>query len=147
MRLHTSLTHQQVEAALERAKKAGRVDPNIYPVDTNSPDATSFCNMAEHGSKTHVRSFEIQLGSDIYTPIPEPVTRFGRTQKTRRRSQNGTWAATWREWGWFMAEVFAADPNARWGTAPKYDGKDERRWGYFDLTDFDQKTKYEFCLD
>ena len=36
MRLHTSLTHQQVEAALERAKKAGRVDPNIYPVDTNS---------------------------------------------------------------------------------------------------------------
>ena len=147
MRLHTSLSYEQVEAALSRAKNNGKVDKSVQFVDTNAPGTQTYRNMAVHGSHTHARSFEVQLGAYEYTPIPEPVNRYGRTQKTRRRSQNGSWAATWREWGWFMAEVYADDPLARWGQRPKYDGKDDRRWGYFDLTDFDQKTDYEFCLD
>src|ERR1700691_2606235 len=100
MRLHTSLTYEQVEAAIARAKKSGRVHPSIYPVDTNEPGAMTYRNMSQHGSRTHARAFEIQLESGHQSPIPETVNRYGRTQKTRRRSQNGAWAATWREWGW-----------------------------------------------
>lgn len=136
MRLHTSLTELQVVEALIRSQRKGHVAASV-----------GFMVRATYRSRSHAGAFEIQLGSDTYSPIPEPVNRYGRTQKTRRRSQNGSWAATWREWGWFIAEIYAEDPLARWGAAPKYDGKDDKRWGYFDLTDFDQQTDYEFCLD
>lgn len=127
MRLHTQLAAHEIRAALDRAKKRGLVSNNVYLV-----------KFERHGSRTHPISFEVQLGSEVYCSIPEPVARYGNVQKTRRRSQNGKWAATWREWGWFMAEIFDADPNARFGN---------KSWGYDGRDDFDQKTDYEFCLD
>lgn len=133
MRLHTSLNERCVLSAFRLAQGRGHISQAVFPVV-----------LREHRSRTHPRSFEIQLGSRDYSPIPEPVNRYGRTQKTRRRGQNGDWAATWREWGWFMTEVFSADPGARWGARPRHDGRDHARWGYFDREDFHRKTNHEF---
>ena len=38
MRLHTSLSYEQVEAALSRAKNNGKVDKSVQFVDTNAPE-------------------------------------------------------------------------------------------------------------
>lgn len=134
MKLHTSLSQDKVMAAFRLAQGSGHISQAVFPVV-----------FEEHRSHTHPRSFEIQLGSQDYSPIPEPVNRYGREQKTRRRSHNlSCWAATWREWGWFIAEVFDADPRSRWGTRPRHDGRDHARWGYFDREDFHRKTNHEF---
>lgn len=149
MRLHTSLTYEQVEAALHRAKGKGHVATDVQFQDTQPEGAVSYRLMAEHGSHTHDRAFEIQLGVsklDPYQPLPaDYVNQFGKRQKTRRSTNGGgnAWAATWHEWGWFMAEVFAADPDAMFGNR----GKPGRPgWGYDGVTDFDQKTNYQFLL-
>jgi hypothetical protein len=104
MRIHTThpLAHTTTlcRAALERAQAAGRVAPGVY-----------FDKITAHGSRTHTSAAEVHLVSDT----KEPGSK-------RRRPNSGTvgadgrgdvWAATWAEWGWFMAEVFAADPGAR----------------------------------
>jgi hypothetical protein len=139
MRLHTSLSEVQVMAALQRAKDAGHVAEDV-----------SFTILSARPSRTHTRQFEVQLGVDKslpYKPLPDNyVNQYGKRQKTRR-STNGsarTWAATWHEWGWFMAEAFEADPDSRWGDDPN---RAKHPWGYFDQSDFDQKTEYAFCLD
>lgn len=103
MRIHTShpLAHTTVicRAALDRAKAAGRVSPSVY-----------FDKITAHRSTTHTTAAEVHLVSDV----KEPGSK-------RRRPNSGThgadgaevWAATWDEWGWFLAEVFAADPGAK----------------------------------
>jgi hypothetical protein len=135
MRLHTRLTADDIYAALQRAKDAGHIAP-----------AVEFNPIFATGSQTHPRAYEISLTSPEYVPLPEPVNRYGRVQKTRRRARNGGWAATWREWGWFMAELFVMDPDSRWGTRPRHDGRDNKRWGYFNEADFHSKTNQEFTL-
>lgn len=130
MRLHTSLTDNEVMATLVRAKGAGHVTANI-----------GFAGWGRHGSRSHARAFEIQLGTWDKNSLPAGYTdQRGRTMNVRKYANSGharadaVYAATWREWGWFMAEVFAADPSAKFGP---YDGR----------CDFNNKTHGEFCKE
>lgn len=140
MRLHTCLDQGAIFAAMQRAMNAGQVAPDV-----------TFIVLCEYPSRTHTRSFEIQLGvskGQAYQRLPEHyVNQYGKRQKTRRSSQNnGSWAATYHEWGWFIAQCFEADPESRWGTNPER-SRNPNAWGYFNQDDFDTKTSYKFCLD
>lgn len=68
----------------------------------------------------------------------------------RRYSNSGTdgaapvWSATWHEWGWFIAEIFKADPGARFDGNPEKSKRPKYIWGYSSPKDFHEKTKHEF---
>ncbi len=140
MRLHTKLSYAYVYAALKRAKDAGRVTPDVQ-----------FLDLEPHKSRTHPFGWEIQLGTyDKYSLPAGTVDQRGKAMRVRRYKNSGTrgaagsdgwvtpsaYAATWHEWGWFMAAVFEADPDARWGSL--------KGWGYRSLGDFTVKTKGAF---
>jgi hypothetical protein len=138
MRLHTKLTSDDVYAALSRAKRTGRVSSTVV-----------FDPITAYNSKTHPRAYEIQLGTfDSYLPF-NTFDQHGRRMRTRRtrNTRNYTddqrFAATWHEWGWFIAEIFAADPSARWGGNP---ATSKHPWGYFSEADFSKKTSGLFNL-
>lgn len=138
MRLHTSLTWLEVHNALQRAKDAGKVTEDVQ-----------FLGYDRHNSRSHERAFEIQLGTYDKTSLP-PGTKdqYGKNMKTRRYKNSGdsgaesgwfepaVYAATWHEWGWFMREVFDADPGALFGSVKGH--------GYNGTADFHEKTNGAF---
>jgi hypothetical protein len=143
MKLHTELTGQQVHAALYEAVKKGKITPDVQLMNFDSA-----------GSRSHARAFEIHLGTWEKDTLPKGYRdQNGRKLSVRRFSNSGdsgaaseyyghdgaVWAATWHEWGWFMVEIFDADPNAVFGspTARGYGGYKSRE-------DFDQKTNNAF---
>lgn len=139
MRLHTTLTSMQLNAALRDAKLAGHITQDV-----------TFTSFSIHNSRTHVRAFEVQLGTYCQDSLPAGYTdQNGHRMKVRRFKNSGdggatsgwyeptVWAATWHEWGWLMVEIWKADPTARWGG--------EKGYGYKDRADFDVKTKGAFC--
>jgi hypothetical protein len=132
MRLHTSLTYPQILAALNAAKQDGRIAEDVMLTCTH------------HRSSTHQRAFEIQLGAYDKHSLPAgTVDQHGRKMSVRRYKNGGNigatsdtgfghgdesvWAATYDEWGWFIAEIFAADPEALWGSPknPQYENADD----------------------
>jgi hypothetical protein len=140
MRLHTDLSSSQVGAALQRAKRAGRIAPDV-----------DFTVYAPGRSLTHQHAYEIQLGTYDQGSLPAGYTdQHGHRMRVRRyRNSNhgdAEWAATWHEWGWLIAEIFVADPNARWGADPARCARPEYAWGYASEADFHRKTKGEFRL-
>lgn len=110
MRLHTDLhTPESIDAALERAKAAGKI-----------PRHVSLYEHGWHGSTSRARGAEIKLGTD--TKLPGDRRRW---TNTGRHGSSATWgegvyAATWAEWGWFLAELFAHDPHA---SCSRYEGE------------------------
>lgn len=126
MRLHTKLDGQQVHAALQQAKEAGHVTPDV-----------TFTGWAEHRSQSRARAFEVQLGTCVKELPPGTVDQRGKKMNVRRYANSGQsgagaeYAATWHEWGWLMSYVFLADPEAKFGP---YDGE----------ADFTGKTHGEF---
>ncbi len=97
MRIHTSATREQVEAAMRKAKVR----------------ATAF---SEHGSRSRDRAFEVVLSG------------------ASRRRQNGgerEYAATWDQWGVFLASIFEVDPAMKC-------------WAYDGVDAFDHRTNYRF---
>ena len=140
MKLHTNLTATEVDAALHAAKRkrliAWDVDFNVF-----TPGR----------SLTHAHGYEIHLGTNYQDSLPAGYTdQNGARLRVRRLSgtTQGTarYAATWHEWGWFMAEVFAADPGARWGQDPARSARPEYAWGYASEADFHRKTDGQFRL-
>jgi hypothetical protein len=146
MKLHTELTSSQVHAALYEAVKKGKVAPDIQ-----------LMNFGKAGSRSHARAFEIHLGTWEKGSLPKGYRdQNGHKLSTRRFSNSGdsgasseyyghdgaVWAATWHEWGWFMVEIFDADPNAVFGspTARGYGG-------YKSRADFDEKTNGAFMSE
>lgn len=131
MRLHTKLDHMDVAAAMERAKQAGHVSRDVM-----------FMTFEPHKSRTHPQAFELRLGSWDWR-LPEGTKdRTGRNMPRRRplnTRDRSTYAATWHEWGWFMAQVFWADPDARFG--------DLKDWHYAGYADFMDKTEDAFDLE
>jgi hypothetical protein len=139
MRLHTRLTYTQVYDALHQAQAAGHVTPDVH-----------FVSYGASGSRTHPYGYEIQLGTcDRYSLPAGYKDQHGKNLRVRRFKNSGhygassewatgedTYSATWHEWGWFIAAVFAADPSARWGSV--------KGWGYRDEADFNFKTKNQF---
>ena len=118
MKLHTKLSGTEVREAMEAAKLAGKVTPDVYFVEY------------DHGnSRTHAHRFEIQLGTDDKHSLPAgTVDQYGRRMNVRRYKNSGNsgansgflaeeiYAATWDEWGWFIAEIMRRDPEAVFGT-------------------------------
>lgn len=147
MKLHTSLTYRQVHEALALAQRGGLITPDVMLV-----------TCGEHGSRTHPRSFDVQLGSyDKHSLPPGTTDQHGKRMRVRRfknsgshgaTSQYGTgenvWSATWHEWGWFMAAIFDADPQARFGDNPARSSHPQYVWGYASQADFDAKTDGQF---
>ena len=137
MRLHTKLTADEVAQALRHAKAAGRIAPDVH-----------FTVGRAGSSRTHPHSYEIQLGTHDRDSLPAGYTdQNGRGLRVRRarnsRHGGARYAATWHEWGWLIAEVFAADPGSRWGDNP---ARSRRPWGYFSPEDFRAKTGGAFRL-
>ncbi|HBH59913.1 MAG TPA: hypothetical protein DDY41_17665 [Arthrobacter bacterium] len=104
MRLHTNtLTWRAVHEALDRAILAGRIPAHV-----------SLITCAEYRSRVRKAGIEIQLGT--YDKEPGDGRRWSNTGTHGANSEangEGVYAATWNEWGWFLAEVFAADPEAK----------------------------------
>lgn len=140
MRLHTKLTYAQVYGALRQAKDAGQVTEDV-----------EFIVLADHGSRSRPRAFEVQLGTYDQCSLPAGYRdQYGKLMRVRRFKNTGSagassgvlcgdrvWSATWHEWGWFMARVFALDPGAVFG------GKG---YGYHGREDFNYKTGQDFRL-
>jgi hypothetical protein len=78
MRFHTSLTTRQVNAALSTAILTGNVAPDVYLVA-----------LSPHGSRTHTRAFEIQLGAVNRNSLPAGVHR------SERQAPEGTPVQEW----------------------------------------------------
>ncbi len=73
-----------------------------------------YLDVTVHGSRTRDHAAEVHL----YAYDPRPVTRNGRPALSRRRPNGGTrgglsdvYAATYDEWGAFLARVFATRSN------------------------------------
>lgn len=120
MRIHTdTLTVTDIYAA---AAHAGGGDYRTSPV---------YVDVMEHGSRKRARAFNVSLtGTSTRRP------------NSGNRGADGAdvYAATWDEWGMFLAELFRRDPNA---TIPGvYESGEHFRWvtgGRFDtLTPADQ---------
>jgi hypothetical protein len=75
--------------------------------------------MTRHGSRTHSHAFNVTLEGSS-NRRPNPGSGQGGDPDAR--------AATWEEWGMFLARVFAADPAARTTGGGGYDGADDYHW-------------------
>jgi uncharacterized protein YwbE len=138
MKLHTNLTDVQVSNALYRAQQKGLITRDVH-----------FAVFTPGRSLTHPHGFEIQLGTYNQDSLPAGYTdQNGRKLRVRRiRGSNGgsaKWAATWHEWGWLIAEIFAADPGARWGSDPARSARPQYALGYASAADFHAKTNGSF---
>lgn len=120
MRIHTDYHNPStVSAALLHCQTAGLIHPDVrLAVNT------------EHRSRTRRRGIEVQLGAPDGTPwfLPEPSRRHLdsvaddkaiRAASVRRTRNAGSYgasgeflrmAATWHEWGYFLAALFHDDP-------------------------------------
>lgn len=110
MKLHSNiLTASDVRDALERAKKRGHVDR-----------LTVFDVLEVKGSRTRKNAFEVHLEW-----VGDKVKGDGRrwtNSGNRGADTGGSYAATYDEWGWFIAELFDKDENAVFG---HYKGMDD----------------------
>jgi hypothetical protein len=141
MRLHTKLTYAHVYGALKAAKDKGKITTDVMFVNDKGPARSS----------THQYAYEIQLGTYNKDSLPEGYKdQHGKKMNVRRFKNSGNsgatsgwyepavWSATYDEWGWFIVEIFAADPTARWG------GIGKSTSGYRNLDDFHVKTNGRF---
>jgi hypothetical protein len=82
--------------------------------------------LEEHESATHPRAFDVKLQGE-----------------SRRRPAGGSstgYAATWDQWGVFLAAIYAEDYDARCGGTAK-------RPVYANAGDFDYQTGFRFADD
>jgi hypothetical protein len=96
VKLHTSLTETEIRACLDRAKADGEVPADI-----------EFDVLGTIGSRSHQGGFGVHLAT-----ARNDTRADGRK---RRPAAYGKYAATYDEWGWFLAAFFAADPGGRAG--------------------------------
>jgi hypothetical protein len=116
MKLHSNnITEQDIRDALKTEKESGRIAPTV-----------TFKVLDPKGSRSHVRAFEVQLHSWDYVP-----------RDGRRRGNDGAygamqeyWAATYDEWGFFLAALYRVDPNMVCGTVknPVYADEYDYTW-------------------
>lgn len=95
MKVHTSLSRGEVAAALKDAIDRGHVAASVY-----------IEHMAVLRSRSHAQVIDVRLsalpGSRTVDGVRHRLTR-DRTRTTASRD----------EWGWFLAEVFQLDPEAK----------------------------------
>lgn len=140
MKLHTNLTDVQVSNALFRAQQKSLVTRDVH-----------FTVFTPERSLTHPHGFEIMLGTFSQDSLPAGYVDQNGMHLRVRRARNAMkgdakYAATWHEWGWFMAELFAADPGSRWGQNPARSRRPQHIYGYASEADFHRKTENQFRL-
>lgn len=125
MRLHTKLSYRQILEAMAQVKLDKRMAADI-----------EFVKFGFHGSQSRDHAFEIQLGTTDQASGPTNSRHFKNSGKHGATSEyfhgENIWAATYDEWGWFIAEIFAMDPKAHWGM------------NYTSAEDFHSKTEGRF---
>lgn len=120
MRIHVNHDATHIYAALNAAKDEGGVENSIY-----------FDRFELHRSQTHPRAFEVHLGTD--TKLPGSKRRPPNSGSYGAGGEFARWAATYDEWGWFLAALFEADPDAKVGNI--YHGRNH----------FHEITRYRFA--
>jgi hypothetical protein len=96
MRIHTdTLTRGDFATALNHCITAGTVAPQV-----------NFKSLSQHGSQSHNSAFEVQL--DAASKKPGDGRRGGNSG-SYGAMQDGTFAATCDEWGFFLAHLFDLD--------------------------------------
>ncbi|MDG6938495.1 MAG: hypothetical protein JRN42_08185 [Nitrososphaerota archaeon] len=122
MKLHTStLTLDDIYDALNSAKKTGRVAEDVF-----------FVQLKKRGSNSRFGGYLIHLGT--YEQGSGPTTsRHRKNSGKYGPTTDGLWAASYDEWGWFIAGIFDRDPEAIFG---QYQG----RW------DFNRQTDNKYLL-
>lgn len=122
MKLHSNiLTENDVRDALSRAKQRGNVDPLV-----------EFNLLDPRGSRSRKNGFEIRLEW-----LGNKVKGDGRRWTNTGNAGSGTggmYAATYDEWGWFIAELFDKDEHAIFGHYTGMDG-------------FNTATRYKYELE
>jgi len=80
-------------------------------------------DVSEHGSRTHARAFEVHLTGTSH-------------RRPNNRGTSDDYAATWDEWGMFLADLYRLDPGMMCGNA--------KHPTYCDADDFDYQTAGRF---
>lgn len=120
MKLHSNtLTDETVRQALRRAQAKGNVADDVYMVE-----------FVPGGSRSRARRWEVQLGTNDKTSGPSKSRHY---KNSGQYGGGQIWAATYDEWGWFIAELFVADPEALFGT-------------YLGVDSFNQQTNDKYVL-
>lgn len=117
MKIHTNLIE---EAHLTRAR--------TYAMEQAEQGAFWIADMEVQGSRTHGHKLVVHLEGD------------GSTSRRRRNSGTygavvGSFAATYDQWGWFLAYLFDIDPEAR------TDGR-----GYNGFDNYHEQTQGKYLL-
>lgn len=101
MKIQTRLTEAEVQECLGRSKDDGDMPADIV-----------FDVFGTVGSRSHPHAFEVHLATAQNDTRADSVKR-----KASSMAGGGglKYAATYDEWGYFLAELFAADPEARAG--------------------------------
>jgi len=123
MRLHSDiLITRDIETALQQCKHDGTVDGFVQ-----------FETFDVKKSRSRANGFEIQLGW-YGTKVPGDGRRWKNTGNRGANSEynaNGVYAATYDEWGYFIAELFRLDADLTFGH-------------YTSLEVFHEMTKYAY---
>ena len=119
MKLHTKLDIGEVYNSLIVTKARELMTEDIF-----------FHQLIEQPSKSHPHGFIIQLATTDQQSGPKNSRYYKNTGKRGAHSETGLgradeslWAATYDEWGWFIADLFERDPGASFGhykTAAKF---------------------------
>jgi hypothetical protein len=122
MRLHTDkLTYSDVIRAV------------VLSYEDNPNGGGYFADaVVEHGSRVRDHAFEIALEG-----LGSRHTRaraWGQGSYGKGSQEHAPRAATYDDWGYFIAQVFLKDPDAVFGP---YKGRD----------DFDEKTRFKFAIE
>jgi hypothetical protein len=88
-------------------------------VATHTGSAVDLLKAEKYSSRKRARALEVQLSSD------------GRLTHCRTMSDRNAYAATWDQWGWFIAHLYSVDRDAIVGP-------------YADFQDFHRQTSYKF---
>lgn len=120
MKIHSdTLTGADLEGALCAARSAEHITPDVH-----------FVVFGQAGSRSHRAAHEVQLGTYDKTTGP---TKSRHYKNSGTHGADSVWAATYDEWGWFLAEVYRRDASAMAGP---YKSRD----------DFGEKTKHAYDL-
>lgn len=124
MKIHTNLIGytQQIRNALQEQKDLGRIAHHVH-----------FKKLEQRGSRSHQFAFEVQLEASER----DNGRRAGNSGSYgAMRPEYDGYAATYDEWGWLLAALFALDPAMIVGTpkSPVYanatDFHDLTAWTY-----------------
>jgi hypothetical protein len=108
MKLHTKLSTQDVYDALIVTHARGLMTTDVH-----------FVQFIEEPSKSRPNGYKLQLGTRDQHSGPKNSRYYKNTGKrgahSERNEGDPVWAATYDEWGWFIADIFDRDPEASFG--------------------------------